>query len=56
MSNIIRYGSKYVAQLEFDADELRNIAYSLGLNDMGAQEMLTVADEVDRHNGVEVSE
>lgn len=36
-----------IGVLEFDAEELRNIAYALGLNDGGAQEMLELADHLD---------
>lgn len=46
---------KHVAVLEFDAEELRNVAYALGLHDSGALEMLKFADELDAMNGVDLA-
>ena len=54
MKDVILVGGEWVSQLLFDATELRNIAYALGLRDLGAQEMLEIADELDRRNGVDL--
>ena len=47
-----RHRREYRGVLEFDAEELRNIAYALGLRDVGAQDMLALADHLDELNGV----
>ena len=39
--------SEHVGVLEFDADELRNIALALGYHDAGARHMEDLADHLD---------
>lgn len=46
---------EHVAVVELTADDLRGIGYALSPNDTGGQEMLEMADELDRLNGREVS-
>lgn len=55
MSAILVGGREWRGQLDFDADELRNIAYALGMHDKGAQEMFDLAEELDRLNGASES-
>jgi len=44
--------AEHVGVLELDAEEMRNVAYALGLRDLGAMDLLDFADHLDDLNGV----
>lgn len=44
---------EWVGVLEFDAEELRNVAAGLASNDVGAKDMEDLADRLDLLNGEE---
>ncbi len=48
--SFIKVGREWRAQIDYDADELRNLAWAWGPGDGAYDEALELADELDRRN------